>query len=318
MLKKYKELIVLHSDASDMNTKKVILITGGTGLLGKGIEEVMPEDCEIISIHQRPYYMNDSRVKHLVLDIRDKSAVEELFTKHRFDAVIHAGGIASVDYVKKNYAESLESNIVGTLNISSACRKSGVYLIYISSNAVFDGLSAPYDETSKPNPVNEYGEIKLECERLIEKTLPDACIIRPILMYGWNHPTGRSNPVTWLLEKLKSGQKINVVDDVWENPLYNLQCGDAIWRTIEIKPGGKLHLAGEDVLNRFQLALLTADVFGLDSGLITAVKSTSFPDLAPRPPNTAFSTDKMQELLGIKPVSVRAGLEDMQRRKVKA
>ena len=286
--------------------------------MGKGIEEAMPDDCEIISIHQRPYHVNDSRVRHLVLDIRDKSAVEQLFTKHRFDAVIHAAGIASVDYVKNNYAESLESNIVGTLNISSACRKSGVYLIYISSNAVFNGLSAPYDENSKPDPVNEYGEIKLECERLIEKTIPDACIIRPILMYGWNHPTGRSNPVTWLLEKLKTGQNVNVVDDVWENPLYNRQCGESIWRTIEIRHGGKLHLAGADVLNRFQLAQLTSKVFGLDSGLITAVKSTCFPDLAPRPPNSSFSTHKMQELLGVKPVSVRSGLEDMQRREVKA
>jgi len=299
-------------------TKKVILITGGTGLLGKGVEETIPENCEIISIHQRPYQMHDSKVRHLLLDIRDKSAVEQLFSKYRFDAVIHAAGIASVDYVKNNYAESLESNIVGTLNISSACRKSGAYLIYISSNAVFDGLSAPYDETSRPNPVNEYGEIKLECERLIEKTIPDACIIRPILMYGWNHSTGRSNPVTWLLEKLKTGQKINVVDDVWENPLYNHQCGDAIWRSIEMRLSGKVHIAGADVLNRFQLAVLTAKVFGLDSGLITAVKSTSFPDLASRPPNTSFSTHKMQELLGIKPVSVRAGLEDMQKREVNA
>jgi len=300
-----------------MNTKKVILLTGGTGLLGKGVEETMPDDCEIISIHQRPYHINESRVKHLVLDIRDKSAVEQLFTKHRFDAVIHAAGIASVDYVKNNYAESLESNIVGTLNISSACRKNGVYLIYISSNAVFNGLSAPYDESCKPDPVNEYGEIKLECERLIEKTIPNASIIRPILMYGWNHAAGRSNPVTWLLEKLKTGQKINVVDDLWENPLYNRKCGEAIWRTIEIKPSGKLHLAGEDVLNRYQLALLTAEVFGLDSGLITAVKSTSFHDLAPRPPNTSFSTHKMQELLCVQPISVRAGLEDMKRREVK-
>ena len=301
-----------------MSTKKVILITGGTGLLGKGMEETMPENCEIISIHQRHYQMHCSKVKHLVLDIRDKSAVEQLFSKHQFDAVIHAAGIASVDYVKNNYAESLESNIVGTLNISSACRKSGAYLIYISSNAVFDGLSAPYDESSKPNPVNEYGELKLECERLIEKTIQDACIIRPILMYGWNYSTGRLNPVTWLLEKLKTGQKINVVDDIWENPLYNQQCGYAIWRAIEIRLSGKVHLAGADVLNRYQLAVLTAEVFGLDSGLITAVKSTSFPDLAQRPPNTSFSTQKMQELLAIKPLSAQAGLEDMQRRKVNA
>ena len=84
-----------------------------------------------------------------------------------------------------------------------------------------------------------------------------------------------------------------------------------------MRPSGKVHLAGADVLNRFELAKITADVFGLDGGLISAVKSTSFPNLAQRPPNTTFSTNKMQELLGVKPERIRAGLEDMKRREEK-
>ena len=294
-----------------------VLITGGSGLLGKSLFDTRPQAMSLQGVHLQKYRLPKNMGNHCSLDIRSKKCVDRLFTKHKFEVVIHAAGIASVDYVKKNYAESLESNIVGTLNISSACRKSGAYLIYISSNAVFDGLSAPYAESSRPNPVNEYGEIKLECERLIEKTLSNACIIRPILMYGWNHPAGRSNPVTWVLEKLRTGQKINVVDDVWENPLYNRSCGEAIWRAVEMRPSGKVHLAGADVLNRFELAKITADVFGLDGGLISAVKSTSFPSLAQRPPNTTFSTNKMQELLGVKPERIRAGLEDMKRREEK-
>lgn len=286
-------------------------------MLGKSLFETRPQAMSLQGVHLQKYRLPKNMGNHRSLDIRSKKCVDRLFAKHKFEVVIHAAGIASVDYVKNHYAESLESNIVGTLNISSACRKSGAYLIYISSNAVFDGLSAPYAETSRPNPVNEYGEIKLECERLIEKTLPNACIIRPILMYGWNHPASRSNPVTWVLEKLRTGQKINVVDDVWENPLYNRTCGEAIWRTIEMRPSGKVHLAGADVLNRFELAKMTAEVFGLDGGLISAVKSTSFPNLAQRPPNTTFSTNKMQELLGVKPERIRAGLEDMKRREEK-
>ena len=295
-----------------------VLVTGGSGLLGKSVFETKPQAASLQCVHLQKYRVPKNMGNNRSLDIRSKKCVDRFFAKHKFDVVIHAAGIASVDYVKNNYAESLESNIVGTLNISSACRKSGAYLIYISSNAVFDGLSAPYNEASKPNPINEYGEIKLECERLIEKTIPDACIIRPILMYGWNHPTGRCNPVTLVIEKLRAGQKINLVDDVWENPLYNRNCGEALWRAIEMRPSGKVHLAGADVLNRYQLALPKAAVFGLDGELITAVRSTSFPNLAKRPPNTSFSTHKMQELLGVKPESIRAGLEDMKRREVKA
>jgi len=285
-----------------------VLITGDSGLLGKGLIETKPSNVEAQGVHLRKSINLQNKNISQSLDIRSKKCVERLFKKEKYDVVVHAAGIASVDHVKNNYAESLESNIVGTLNISSACRKSGAYLIYISSNAVFDGKSPPYSEDCKPNPINEYGEIKFECERLIEKTMPFASIVRPILMYGWNYTQGRPNPVTWVLQKLKQGQKINLVDDVWENPIYNLDCARAVWKIVEQKISGKIHLAGPEVVNRYQLGMLIAKVFGLDQNLISPVPSSTFSELAPRPPNTSFLTKKMLDLLRIKPCNLEEGL----------
>lgn len=289
-----------------------VLITGDSGLLGKGLIETKPSNIIVQGIHLRKNIKLNYKNKSRTLDVRNKKCVERLFQKEKFDVVIHAAGVASVDYVKNNYAESLESNIVGTLNISSACRKSGAYLLYISSNAVFDGESPPYDETRRPNPINEYGEIKLECERLIEKTLESsACIVRPILMYGWNHLKSRPNPVTWVLEKLKNGQIINLVNDVWENPIYNLDCAQAIWRIVKKKLLGKIHLAGPEVVNRYQLGLMTAEVFDYDPSLIFPVQSSTFLELAKRPPNTSFCVNKMLDALKIRTMSIKEGLQDM-------
>jgi dTDP-4-dehydrorhamnose reductase len=289
-----------------------VLITGDSGLLGKGLIETKPSNIIAQGVHLRKNINFINKNESRSIDIRNKKCVERLFHKEKYDVIIHAAGVASVDYVKNNYAESLESNIVGTLNISSACRKNGAYLLYISSNAVFDGKSPPYDETRRPNPINEYGEIKLECERLIEKTLESsACIIRPILMYGWNHLKSRLNPVTWVLEKLKNSQKINLVNDVWENPIYNLDCARAIWRIVEKKMLGKIHLAGPEVVNRYQLGRMTAEVFGYDPSLISSVQSSFFFGIAKRPPNTSFCVSKMHEVLKIKTMSIKEGLQDM-------
>jgi dTDP-4-dehydrorhamnose reductase len=285
-----------------------VLITGGTGLLGKALFQTKPQKYSALGVHLRKIRWRSNAVENVQLDIRNKMCVEQLFKRQKFDVVIHAAGIASVDYVKNNYSESLESNIVGTLNISSACRKNGSYLIYISSNAVFDGSSPPYDEISIPKPINEYGEIKLECERLIEKTLPFYCIIRPILMYGWNHPEGRSNPVTWLIKQLIEGKNVKLVNDVYENPIYNIDCARAIWQAIHLKARGKIHLAGPEVVNRYQLGVATAECFGLNSRLISPVKSNYFSYLAPRPKSSSFSISKMSKLLGIKPLSIQNGL----------
>ena len=126
-----------------MTTSKTILVTGGTGLLGKGMEETLPAGWDIVSLHQRDYKVTGSKARHLMLDIRDKRAVDRLFARRRFDAVVHATGIASVDYVENHYAESLESNIVGTLNVTSAARRADTHLVYVSTNAVFDGGRPP-------------------------------------------------------------------------------------------------------------------------------------------------------------------------------
>jgi dTDP-4-dehydrorhamnose reductase len=294
-----------------MNTKKLILITGGTGLLGKGMEETIPDDCQIISIHQRPYIIKTSKVRHLVLDIRDKRAVDDLFFKYQFDAVIHAAGIASVDYVENHYAESLESNIVGTLNITSACRRSGTYLIYISTNAVFSGKKSPYAEHDFPGPVNKYGQLKLECERLVSETLIECCIVRPILMYGWNHSICRPSIASWIYGKLIRGESLSLVNDVYENPLYNIQCGRALWVILERRPYGIFHFAGKNIVNRYEFGEQLALTFGLDTSLLHSVNSSFFSDMAPRPSNTSFITNRMECELGVIPLSVSEGLLDM-------
>jgi len=294
-----------------VTTLKTILVTGGTGLLGKGLEETMPAGWRIVSVHQRDYKVSGSKAKHLVLDIRDKRAVDRLFAKNAFDAVVHAAGIASVDYVEKHYAESLESNIVGTLNVTSACRRAGTHLTYVSTNAVFDGKNAPYKEDDPVCPINKYGGLKVECERLVRETLQKWTIVRPILMYGWNHSVTRPNPATWIYEKLLKGEAVSMVDDVWENPLYNVSCGRALWAVVAKSPAGTFHLAGKDSVNRHQFALEVARAFGLDASLIKEVSSSAFPDIAPRPRDTTFVTTRLERELGVKPLTLREGLAAM-------
>ncbi|MBI4370943.1 MAG: SDR family oxidoreductase [Elusimicrobia bacterium] len=294
-----------------MSGQKILLVTGGTGLLGKGLEETLPAGWRVVSVHQRDYAVKGSPARHLVLDIRDKRAVDRLFARRRFDAVVHAAGIASVDYVETHYAESLESNIVGTLNVTSACRRADAPLVYISTNAVFDGRKAPYREDDPVAPVNKYGRLKVECERLVRETLQKWTIARPILMYGWNHAETRQNPATWIYEKLRRGEPVSLADDQWENPLYSHQCGRALWAVVRKAPGGIFHLAGRDRVSRHRFGLTLAEVFGLDASLIKPAAARSFPGLAPRPPDTTFVTTRMERELGVKPLTVREGLAAM-------
>jgi len=227
------------------------------------------------------------------------------------DVVIHTAGIASVDYCEKNYDEAYRSNVKGTENIISFCRARSSKLVYISTNAIFDGAHAPYSESDKPCPINMYGSIKAQCEKIVEDSGLSFLIIRPILMYGWNNENERPNPVTWLLAKLQRNEKINIVNDVYENPLFNLNCADFIWSLVKHGKRGTCHVAGRDVVNRYEFAVMVAEIFGLRKDLINSVSSDFFPDIAPRPKNTSYNTKKIESDSGINPMGLREGLEGM-------
>lgn len=288
-----------------------ILITGSTGLLAKGFEETAPEGHELHGTHLRDYRIKDARMLHHSADVRDASAIDALFEEHRFDAVIHAAGMASVDAVEKNPDEGRASNVGGTSVVARAAKRIGAYFVYISTNAVFDGTRPPYGEEDPVSPIHHYGRIKLECEAAARTECPDACIARPILMYGWNHAVNRPNPVSWIYEKLIKGEKITLVDDVYENPLFNLQCGRTLWSLLEKRPSGIFHLAGATRINRYEMGLEVADAFGLDRELIERVDSSFFPSIAPRPKDTTFKTGKVLSELGVEPMTLSEGLAVM-------
>lgn len=289
-----------------------ILITGATGLLGKSLVETNVFSHNIIGIYFGRYKMrNTKNVKYYCSDIRDKDAMKGIFNENNIEVVIHTAGIADVDFCQKYYDEAYRSNVIGTQNIIELCKEMDSRLLYVSTNAVFDGKNAPYKEEDAPNPINNYGRIKLECEKKIRETFNGYLIVRPILMYGWNNLNERRNLVTFLLDKLNNKETVNMVTDVYENPLSAYQCADVIWSIIDKDKHGIYHIAGKDVVNRYEYAITIADIFGLDKDLIRPVDSSFFPDIAPRPKNTSYLTKKLEKELGYIPLTLRDGLTQM-------
>jgi len=286
-----------------------VLIAGGTGLMGRAMVGLREGPDTVWSIYIGTYSMKDrENAFYRNADVCDLNSLTDCFSEAEPDVAVHAAGAASVDFCEKSYEEAWKSNVAGTANVIGQCREHGSKLIYISTNAVFNGRKAPYSESDIPEPINAYGRIKLECERLVKNSGLRHAIIRPILMYGWNDIHERQNPVTWIAEKLESGDRINMVNDVYENPLFNYSCAEAVWASIRKKAEGIYHVAGSDIVNRYEFAIHVADVFGLNKDMISAVTSDFFPGIAPRPRDTSYNTEKMERGLGVRPLGLDEGL----------
>lgn len=289
-----------------------MLLTGSTGLLGSAVLRAAPDTWEVVGLQRRLGVAATSPgVTHIAGDITDTRFVREVIADGRFDVVVHAAGEGSVDAVEKDVSSGRRSIVSATEAIAEGAGRAGARLIYISSNAVFSGSGGPFDEASPTQAVNTYGRLKLEAERVCLEQAPSTLVLRPILMYGWPSHGARGNPVTMVVESLRAGRTVRMVNDVWENPLYNIEAGRAIWSSVKHEPSGIIHLAGAERVHRAELARHVAEVFDLDEGLIEEVGSDAFPGIAARPPDTTFITRRMTEDLGIHPLPLREGLQRM-------
>jgi dTDP-4-dehydrorhamnose reductase len=289
-----------------------ILITGGTGLLGQALLQIAPRDTQLFGTYLPGHApTSDMPCRFFPLDVRVPAQVVQVFDAVRPTIVIHTASIGSVDYSEHHREESWAVNVGGTQQVGNECIRHNVRMIFISSNAVFDGEHPLYAEDAPVHPINYYGKLKVEGEQWVQSSGLDHVIVRPILMYGWHLPIERGNWVTNWIQMLGRSERVKVVDDVGTKPLYARNCAEVIWTIIAQNKIGIYHVAGADHMTLHQLALATAKVFGLDGTLIDPVPSSYFPEIAPRPKDTSFDTTKMETDLGIKAWSVRDGLMHM-------
>jgi len=161
----------------------MILITGGAGFIGSSLaDKLLEQNNEVIcydnfdNFYPRSIKENNLRRAlknerfHLVEgDIRDKVKLEECFTKHDIDMVIHLAAKAGVRPSILNPEETYDVNISGTLNLLETMRKFKVHrLIFASSSSVYgNNKKVPFSETDNVDfPISPYAASKKACELL--------------------------------------------------------------------------------------------------------------------------------------------------------
>ena len=292
-----------------------ILITGANGLLGQHLVKLLLDTTahDIIATGKGEprYVVQDSRLHYYALDITDGMAVHLLFEKLLPDTIVHCAALTQADECELNPIKAWEINVTATRFIVDAAKKINAFLIFISTDFVFDGMNGPYKETDTVNPVSYYGSTKVAAEKAVaESGLPYA-IARTCLLYGNILVGTRSNVISWVKENLEQGKKIKVVGDQWRTPTYVEDLAKGILLIVEKKATGFFHISGEDFLSPYDMAVATADYLHLDKSVMEKVDASVFTQSAKRPAKTGFIIDKAKLELGYAPLSFTEGLQKM-------
>jgi dTDP-4-dehydrorhamnose reductase len=274
----------------------------------------MPPDWDIHAalLEDQALPVQGKKLDTVVVDLRERSRVFEMMERVQPDVVVHTASLGNLDYCERKQEEAWRTNVEATRGLLEACRPHDALFVFLSSIYVFDGKSPPYDEEATPNPLSYYARTKLEAEDLVRSLSRRSIILRPTTLYGWHLPSQRTNCVTWLLEKLRQGSSLSIVDDVVNNHLWVEDASKALLSAVEKQALGLFHIGGPTVLNRYELSLKVAEVFGFDPDVMSPVSSDHFPSLAPRPLDSTCRIDKMMTVLEVEPLDPDQGLRRMQ------
>ncbi len=239
-------------------------------------------------------------------DLRDEMSMYELVGKIEPEVIIHSAALTDVDRCEREKELAYQMNVEGTRAIATAAENAGSFLIYISTDYVFDGNRGMYREDDCTNPVSYYGYSKLLGEQFCR-----GCIARTCVIYGSRPASGKVNFALWLLNSLKSGKEVRVVTDQFITPTLNTNLAKMVLEAADRRLCGVYNLAGATRISRYDYALELAREFDLDASLIIPSRMEELQWAARRPIDSSLDTSKAKSDLKESPDGIEVSLKNL-------
>jgi dTDP-4-dehydrorhamnose reductase len=266
-----------------------ILVTGGDGQLGSALKKLAGNSKD----------HNFTFIDVGDLDITDSSGMAAFLAAHKPGILINCAAYTAVDKAETETDRAMAVNATAPGEMARICSETGILLIHISTDYVFDGRSyKPYKETDPVNPVSVYSKSKLEGEIRILQENVKGIIIRT----SWLYSEYGQNFVKTILKKGKELGKLKVVYDQVGGPTYASDLAKAILdilpeiantRSMEV-----YHYANEGVISWYDFAHAIIEISGIDC-ILEPIETKEYPTPAARPSYSVFNKTKFKERFGI-------------------
>lgn len=216
-----------------------LLVTGSHGLLGTNILPTLARFFTVI-----PYDIEE-------WDITDRGAGERALRDIHPDAVLNLAAYTNVDDCEDCLSLADRINAEGAGIVAELCHASGIKLVHISTDYVFDGeKDSPYTESDQPNPASVYGTSKLSGEKKVLSACPEAIIVRTQWLYGH----GGVNFISKITQIAREKGSVEVVNDQEGCPTYTKDLAEPIRLLLEKNLSGIYHVANGGSCTWFEFA----------------------------------------------------------------
>lgn len=272
----------------------MILVTGGAGYIGshavrllleKGYKVAVVDNLsrgyrQVIDVLQKEY--GKENLDFYRTDLSERSKLTDILKKTRPEAVMHFGALCSVSESVENPELYFENNMIGSLNLLKAMKKTSVgKLIFSSTSEVYgENQYLPLDEKHRLLPVNPYGLSKLMVEQMIPY------FVESYVIFRYFNATGASddgligdskNPSTLLVQNAVRGA-LGIEEFRLTCPKVKTRDGSTIRDYVDVVDLARGHVMALDYLREGN----KSEVFNLGTGkgssvleIVESVKKTA-------------------------------------------
>jgi dTDP-4-dehydrorhamnose reductase len=242
---------------SNTASARPILITGGTGTLGRAFSK--------ICAHRGLAHVLTTRAE---LDITDEASIAAALDRYKPWALINSAGFVRTWEAEEKAEDCFRINATGPELLGRACKLHGIPLVTFSSDLVFDGkLGRPYVEPDRPAPRCPYGRSKADAEARLLAMDTHALIVRSSAFFG---PWDRYNFLFNTIERLKRGEEVHASDRTVVSPTY---VPDLVHATLDLLLDGESgiwHLTNQGAVSWHELAREIAAITRFDRRKVVA------------------------------------------------
>lgn len=258
-----------------------VLVIGCNGQLGSALMPLLARNRSLAVLG----------IDYPDIDIADPHSIDLVFGGFDPDFVINCAAYTAVDDAETNEDAAMRINGLGPRYLADECRKSGTWMVHVSTDYVFDGsATSPYAEDETPSPASAYGRTKLAGDQAVQELLPAShYLIRTAWLYGLQG----SNFVKTMLRLEKERDTVSVVTDQVGQPTYAADLATQIGLLLDRHPApGTYHGTNSGEVSWFEFTREIFRLAGADPDRVLPTTSAEFVRPAPRPAYSVLGHDR--------------------------
>jgi len=271
-----------------------IMVTGATGLLGRAVvKQLELTGHEVVAT-------GFSRASDSVhrLDLTLPNAVADFVSHHSPQVIVHCAAERRPDVSEQNPQAALALNLSASQALAQAAKANHAWLIYISTDYVFDGTQPKYAEDAATHPVNFYGESKRRGEEIVLNTSPDFAVLRLPILYGQVEKLSES-AVLVLIQQLMDKRPQGIDNWAVRSPTSTADIANAIDKLIaqHIEHSivqGIYHFSAAETMTKYRMLLTLGEILQLSTAHLTPESTPT--DSAKRPRDCTLSCARLAAL----------------------